>query len=405
MKRRPLNERKAKPSTRKTPKVPKLCRHERSGQAYVRINGKFHYLGVLDAPETDQRYHQFCAEWIANGGQLPVSPEFITVTEVALAYFRHAEEYYRRDGKPTTQVTAVRLTLRALRSMYGNLPATQFTPAKLRAFMEHLTDEGKCISTINARVGIVRRAFKWAAAHDLVEPTVWHGLLTVDLLKPGRSRATDPKKVLAVSRESVDAILPHCSPVLEGIIQLMWLTGMRPGEACEMRPVDIDTSVQPRIYRPAHHKTQHHGHIRQILLGPKAQTLLMPFLDRNPNAACFSPAESAAWYAWQRSLKRKTPKSCGNRVGTNRVNNPQRRPSEQWTTISLSRAIHRACQKAGIEGWSANQLRHAAATRIRAEHGLEAAALALGHSSAKITDSVYAERDFSKLRKIVSEAG
>lgn len=55
--------------------------------------------------------------------------------------------------------------------------------------------------------------------------------------------------------------------------------------------------------------------------------------------------------------------------------------------------------------WHPHQLRHNAATLLRREFGLEAAQLALGHSSAEITDAVYAERDDMKAIEITRKIG
>jgi len=45
--------------------------------------------------------------------------------------------------------------------------------------------------------------------------------------------------------------------------------------------------------------------------------------------------------------------------------------------------------------WAPNQLRHAAATEVRREFGLEAAQVILGHSQANVTQ-VYAQRDLKR---------
>jgi len=50
-------------------------------------------------------------------------------------------------------------------------------------------------------------------------------------------------------------------------------------------------------------------------------------------------------------------------------------------------------------------LRHTAATVLRREFGLEAAQLTLGHSSATVTDAVYAERDRAKVIEIMKRVG
>ena len=52
-----------------------------------------------------------------------------------------------------------------------------------------------------------------------------------------------------------------------------------------------------------------------------------------------------------------------------------------------------------------HQLRHNYATNVRREYGLEAAQILLGHSSALVTDAVYAERDMSKPIKIARTIG
>ena len=55
--------------------------------------------------------------------------------------------------------------------------------------------------------------------------------------------------------------------------------------------------------------------------------------------------------------------------------------------------------------WHPHQLRHAAATLIRKEHGLEMARIVMGHSSALVTDAVYAERDMGKVASVMRDIG
>lgn len=66
--------------------------------------------------------------------------------------------------------------------------------------------------------------------------------------------------------------------------------------------------------------------------------------------------------------------------------------------------------KAGLDAWrkahrwQPNQLRHAAATAVRARFGLEATQVVLGHAKADVTQ-VYAERDLAKAREVMREIG
>ena len=58
-----------------------------------------------------------------------------------------------------------------------------------------------------------------------------------------------------------------------------------------------------------------------------------------------------------------------------------------------------------VQRWHPHQLRHNYATEIRRQHGLEAAQLLLGHSSALVTDAVYADRDQAAMLRIAARCG
>ena len=77
------------------------------------------------------------------------------------------------------------------------------------------------------------------------------------------------------------------------MVRLQLLTGMRPAEVCLLRPRDITIGKSGTwTYRPSTHKTEHRGRERKIFIGPEGQEVLRRFLDRDPDAFCFSPRES-----------------------------------------------------------------------------------------------------------------
>ncbi len=57
-----------------------------------------------------------------------------------------------------------------------------------------------------------------------------------------------------------------------------------------------------------------------------------------------------------------------------------------------------------LASWSPNRLRHAAATEVRRQFGLEAAQVTLGHSKANTTE-IYAERDHDLARTVALRIG
>ena len=180
--------------------------------------------------------------------------------------------------------------------------------------------------------------------------------------------------------------------------------GARPGEVCAMRACDIDMTGDVWLYRPPTHKTRHRGKERVIALGPQAQAVVKPFLKLDLQAYLFSPLDALAEFRAVRRLRRKTP---GTAVPANRrKGKPKRRPGDHYTDGRL-RPRHRQGVrrlKAGVPRWHPHQLRHTHATEVRRRFGLEAAQVALGHSSAQVTQ-VYAERDLTLATKVAAEIG
>jgi integrase len=156
------------------------------------------------------------------------------------------------------------------------------------------------------------------------------------------------------------------------MIRIQLLTGMRPNEVVAMRMGELDKSGPVWTYSPDTHKMVHKGRSRTIMIGPKAQEIVWAWLGDDPGAFLF-PSRAAD-------------------------------PTRRYSVDTYRRAIHRACDRAGIPRWSPNRLRHSAATKLRREIGLEAARVVLGHSDASTT-TIYAESDLQAAREAMERLG
>jgi len=321
-------------------------------------------------------------------------------------YLDFAEGYYRRpDGTHTNELHNLKDAMACLKACFASLPASEFLPKCLTTVRQHMIDKGWTRRNINKQVGRVRRIFKWGVENELVPPSVSHGLHDVQPLRRGRCEARETEPIEPVPDSVVDATLPHLNPVVRAMVEVQRLCGCRPGEVCKMRACEIDRSGRVWIYSPADHKTAHHGHKRRIYLRPKAQAILQPFIDAHkPDEFLFQPREAVEAVREARTAARKTPKSCGNNVGSNRKARPKRKPGIMYETHAYGHAIDKACRKAKVPCWSPNQLRHAAGTQMRREHGLEVAQLFLGHARANITET-YAERDEDRIVELLAKMG
>lgn len=230
-------------------RTPKYRHYKPKDLGVVRINGHDEYLGAYNSAESWEKYHRLIVAWLANGQQSALVPATaendtpLTVDQLILSYWRFAKSHYVKDGKPTREVEAIRVSLRPLRALYGSTPAGEFGPKALKIVRQHLVDRGLSRRVVNDRIGRMKRLFKWAVAEELVPPSLYHGLQAVAGLTVGRSKARETEPVRPISDLYVAVVLPFVSPHVAAMLMLQRLSGMRAGELVLMRPGDIDTST------------------------------------------------------------------------------------------------------------------------------------------------------------------
>jgi len=323
---------------------PAYTLHKPTGQARVRIKGKDFYLGEFGSPESRDNYDDQIAEW-QRGRDLSASN--ITIDELALKFLDFADGYYRHaDGKVTGTADNLRLAMRPLVKLFGHSRVRDFGPKKLKEVRQHVIEKGHCRRGVNLIVQRIRQAFKWGASEELVPPSVYQSLTAVSGLRAGRTKAKESEPIRPVNDDVVDATIEHLSSVVRDMVHIQRLSGCRPSEVCMMRPCDIDRDSSVWRYVPEHHKTEHHGKKRVVMLGPKSQKILMPYLLRAEADYCFSPADARRKQLEARHERRKVPMNCGNRPGSNKQTKPKRTPGNKYNKDSYARAIARACKKA-----------------------------------------------------------
>jgi integrase len=260
-------------------RVPSYRKHKATGQAVVTLNGKDHYLGQHGTKASKTAYDRLISEWIAGGRALPADNEELSVSELIVLYWRHAQQHYRKpDGTRTSEQTILKAAMRPLKRLYGTTPAARFGPLALQAVRQQYVEDGVSRGTANAYTDRVKRLFKWAVAKELVPAGVFHGLQAVAGLQKGRSDARETEPVKPVPEAYIEAVRPHVHPSVAAMIDVQRLTGCRPGEVCKLRACDIDMTGRIWVFRPADHKTQWRGRQREIYIGPRAQEVIRPFL-------------------------------------------------------------------------------------------------------------------------------
>jgi len=371
-----------------------------------------------------------------------VAPAGLTVNDLALVY-------WQTGADRASDSEAVRSSLNVLKQIAGDMPAIEFGPNTLRMVRRAMivgdAETGRrpwTRKSINRQIHRIRAAFRWAVAHELIPSSVYEALRALEPLRAGKTAepVLETEPIQPVPEAWIEEVRSRVSRQVRALIDLQLLTGARPGELVRLRLCDIERTGIVWCGRLERHKTMHLGRQRAIWLGPRAQEVIRDLMPgKGPASFIFSPTDAEADRLSARRAARKTPLGRGNEPGTNRQERPRRSPGAHYTVASYRLAIQRACDAAfpppgelakrsnetsgqwrarltneqrgqlaawrREHRWHPHQLRHNAATELRRRYGLEAARVILGHSSAAITDAVYAERDAQLALRVAAEAG
>ncbi len=231
---------------------------------------------------------------------------------------------------------------------------------------------------INARVGRIKRAFKWAVSEELVPPAVFQGISTV------ASLPTEPKQKKWIDFSSLELVLPFLSPPVQAMALFQWHTGARSQSVCAARIEQFTFEDELWLWRPRH-KTEHLGAELVLPIGPLCQKVLGLYMDRKPGEYLFSPRA----------------------VGSSR------RYRTHYTSGTYYSAVKAAIQRAAaawhgpapfIAPWTPHVLRHSKGHMVRERYGVEAAQSTLGHESLDATE-IYSARRIELARQVARETG
>jgi integrase len=266
--------------------LPAYCLHKTSGRAVVFVDRKPVYLGKYDSPESRRKYGEIVAN-LAKGigpGSSRAKPDpGITVARLCLKY---ATEHLPRysDDEQDCQRGAIRI----LRDLFGETPAADFGPLRLRTVQAAMIERGWSRGYINRQVKRLRFLFKWGVSWELVPKHTPEALRTVPSLGIGDSDAPESKPRRAIPDEQLQAVRAVLDGRNRDLFDLLLLTGARPGELLSLKTGDIDRSGELWRADLTRHKTAHQGKSRVLFFNAAAQLILQQYLSADPAKRLFS---------------------------------------------------------------------------------------------------------------------
>lgn len=354
-------------------RVPKYAHHRASGQAFVKIQGRYVYLGRYGSPESRKRYAEVIGGEPAAPQKNDRAADGATILDMIAQFLERNPAEYPPDSPEPRQFP---VALRPLAKIAGHIAAGDFGAHHLADVRRSMV--GLSRGVVNRRLARIKLAFRRSELWGIIPSGVYARLAVVrgTDTKAAASKPVEPARfedVLATVRK-----LFHPSrgrhrargPILARMLLLGWWTGARPGELRIMRPMDIDRTGPVWIYRPSKHKNAWRGQSREIVLGPKCQAVLRHALEGLDAGTWLFPS----------------------------------RTGEPYTVNGFAHAIHDAAQLAGVS-LHAYQLRHAAKRRIETAHGETAAKAILGQESLDSTRRYARAQDVELAKRIAGKAG
>jgi integrase len=331
------------------PRQPKFayCLHRPSGQAYVRVRGRIHYLGKYGTHESRVRHQNIVAAALA-GVALVNAARPLSVGELAERFVLAMREEHGERSWWNHIARGVALTLCA---KHAGMEAAAFGPKSLQDIQQALLREGRLTRYgVNRRKQSIVAMFKWAVSQELVQPSVWHALQSVKAIRRGKGRDNPPR--VPADPAAVDAVVAHLNASGNHgaalCVRFMRATGCRPGEAFAATAADFRLSESLPTYTVQEHKNTHRGMERIVPLNAAAVAVVREALAARPqtHGPLFT---NSAGNGWEKSV--------------------------------MLNIVKRACAHLGIPCWTPYQLRHLAATEAVNRTGNEAAVAAmLGHA-------------------------
>lgn len=418
------------------PRRPKYRLHRASGRGVIQYRPLYgenpKYLpGEYGSEESLAEYERCCADILAHqlrNIEPPARPRQGTVADLLLNYLVWAETYY--GGSPRSELANMKAAAKTLNKTCGRVKLAEFGPSHLKACRAAMVDK-LARTTINSRVQRMRRIFRWGVEHEMVDASIVVRLEMVAPLREGRTEARETAPVRPVSQEAIDAVLPFVAPVVRDMVSVQLLTGMRSGELVRMTAAEIDRSGSVWLYRPAKHKTRWRGKSKVIAIGPRAQKILKPYLERK--GFFFSPADAARWHYIQAEAPKPSrtlpmyPSEVRQREArkAHRRQNPRIRAGKRYTPNTYANALNYGFRRlakslgyvarppqtplrewlesVGVSYWHPHQLRHTRSTATRAVYGLEGAQAQLGNTP-EATER-YAEKSVELAKTIARQTG
>lgn len=343
---------------------PPLKLHKHSGQYRAYIDGGYIYFG-RDFDAARERYLQALSrsESQARG----------TIAELCRHVLLWAETEYKKCGRWRGEAPTIKYALRFLdcsvtvQSPFGpctvylpSLRPDEFRAPHLSAIQKAMIAKKLSRTYINGQIRRIVKVFVRGRLDGLVSAETVADLKLLPPVRRGHPTVHETGRVLSVDDATIDATMPALSKLMQDIVRILRLDGMRVGELCPLRLDQMNVEVKSANLG-TEHKTGQRTYGKTLKFSAGAWAILLPYVQAaratmNTRAHLFPSTLNPTGFVQPDSVR------C---------------------------AIREACKARGIKPiWVTHQLRHTKATEVARQErkrlereSLRRVAEQLGHRS------------------------
>lgn len=325
-------------------RIPRMLKHKRTGWAFVvdPRTAKQVMLGHHGTSEANDRYREwvqaYCRSMKAEPPLDPLCPK--TVGGILSAWLDSCHDLYRRaDGKVTGEYSVCKQSVKNFVDYQDRLPGTM-NEADMIAVRDKLVAAGLSRKTIHEYLNRFLRAMSWAAKRKWVTLETIQSLKNYERLRIGQ--AAPAKIVEAIEPLHLFKIYKNLPARWKPVFAWHLFTAQRVETALSVCVEEIDQKQKPWRYTPKQHKGTWRGQKLEILIGPRARSVLEKVLKKVKTGYLF-PGRSM--------VKGKAYKGPRQHAGYRDV-------------------LETLCRKLDMPHYTPRQIRHSAATWLRS-HGVD----------------------------------
>ena len=362
-----------------------------------------------------------------------VSIDHLTLSDLADRYCSWAVEEFSHTARPGHHQKW--LTSFAI-DFFGDIYWSELTVAEYKRFRNHMIGQGKNRTRINQILADFRRWLRWCHAENKLIPVrldLEFG--SVASLKPLRKGVTEKIDTIPVFWDDRGAdhpypqatqLLPFLAPNVRAMVTCQFWAGMRPSEACTMRPMDLLENIDGIMYYlPSSHKNSWRSSksVKLIkVLNWRCREAIGELVDacETEDEYLFKPWEAYEWVIHHINNRNGFCKT-GDKPSTtpgqmrrrrkgaeSRRERLQSRCDERFSELTYRTHLDSGFKRAARAGvslnrWTPNQLRHGAMTMM-ADHGFtQAGSHLLGHQKLKTSLTHYDHESLKRLAGVVGK--